>query len=171
VHLQEPVSASHSRTVLSLLPEAMAFPSAEKATKLLQTVDRRQETPRAVPRPPQPPFGRSSSAFHSGRLTQEHIHNWSLLRASTLFHAGTEEKKKSILFSQLKKWYSLVFCQVPQLLYKLGVCYCVWQPRCAATPHHLKRQQYGRIGAHPTLPAYKVLPAQYPGSSAYTTPC
>ncbi len=34
VHLQEPVSTSHRRTVLSLLPDAMTVPSAEKDTEL-----------------------------------------------------------------------------------------------------------------------------------------
>jgi hypothetical protein len=33
VHLQEPVTASHRRTVLSLLPEAMTVPSPEKAAE------------------------------------------------------------------------------------------------------------------------------------------
>ena len=130
VHLQEPVSASHSRTVLSLLPEAMAFPSAEKVTKLLQTVDRRQETPRAVPRPPQPPFGRSSSAFHSGRLTHQLIQNWKpfqvlqqtlavsrraeqlrLERTTSVFPLK-RERKKLLRHQEEVRWKKRVFLQV-----------------------------------------------------------
>jgi hypothetical protein len=34
VHLQEPVTTSHRRTMLSMLPEAMTVPSGEKATAL-----------------------------------------------------------------------------------------------------------------------------------------
>jgi hypothetical protein len=41
VHLQEPVSTSHRRTVSSLLPEAITVPSTEKAAELTPALHNR----------------------------------------------------------------------------------------------------------------------------------
>jgi hypothetical protein len=43
VHLQEPVTASHRQTVLSLPPEAMTVPTAEKARELTLPLQNRSQ--------------------------------------------------------------------------------------------------------------------------------